>query len=127
MGRVIRWLIALAFITFGLLWPLVINGGGEASDAEDALRIAAGAGDSIDLLLTDVVMPGMNGVDLSKLLRSQYPRIKVIYASGYADSVMLRHGLTDTGAAFVPKPYGATGLAKKIREVLGRESSHSAG
>ena len=35
MGRVIRWLIALAFITFGLLWPLVINGGGEASDAED--------------------------------------------------------------------------------------------
>jgi PAS domain S-box-containing protein len=99
----------------------------EASGAEDALRIAARDGDSIDLLLTDVVMPGMNGVELSKQLRAQYPKMKVVYASGYADSVMLRHGVTDTGAAFIPKPYGPAVLAKKIREVLGRESSHAAG
>jgi CheY-like chemotaxis protein len=99
----------------------------EASGADDALRIASRDGDSIDLLLTDVVMPGMNGVELSKKLRTQYPRMKVIYASGYADSVMLRHGVTDTGAAFIPKPYGPAVLAKKIREVLGRESSHAAG
>jgi len=99
----------------------------EASGADDALRIAARDGDSIDLLLTDVVMPGMNGVELSRKLRAQYPRMKVVYASGYADSVMLRHGVTDTGAAFIPKPYGPAVLAKKIREVLGRESSHATG
>jgi len=97
----------------------------EASGAEEAMRIAARDGDAIDLLLTDVVMPGMNGVDLSRQLRAQYPRMKVIYASGYADSVMLRHGVTDTGAAFIPKPYGPAVLARKIREVLGRESSHA--
>jgi len=95
----------------------------EASSAEDALRIAARDGDSINLLLTDVVMPGMNGVELSKQLRAQYPHIKVIYASGYADSVMLRHGVSDTGAAFVPKPYGLSALAKKVREVLDREGA----
>ncbi len=99
----------------------------EAAGAEDALSIAARDGNAIDLLLTDVVMPGMNGVELSRELRTQFPRIKVIYASGYADSVMLRHGVTETGAAFIPKPYGPAVLARKIREVLGRESRHASG
>ena len=92
----------------------------EAADAEEALRLVASIQEPIDLLLTDVVMPGMNGVELSKRLLSQQPGLKVIFASGYADSVMLHHGVTDSGAAFLPKPYGPSSLASKIREVLER-------
>jgi FixJ family two-component response regulator len=62
----------------------------------------------------------MNGVELSKRLLSVRPGVKVIFASGYADSVMLHHGVADSGAAFIPKPYGPSTLATKIREVLGR-------
>jgi len=92
----------------------------EAADAEEALRLVASIQEPIDLLLTDVVMPGMNGVELSKRLLSLQPGLKVIFASGYADSVMLHHGVTDSGAAFLPKPYGPRSLASKIREVLER-------
>jgi PAS domain S-box-containing protein len=92
----------------------------EAADAEEALRLAAPLGEPIDVLFTDVVMPGMNGVELSKRLLSLRPEVKVIFASGYADSVMLRHGVADTGAALISKPYGPVALATKIREVLAR-------
>jgi CheY-like chemotaxis protein len=91
----------------------------QAADAEEALRLAAGFEEPIDVLLTDVVMPGMNGVELSKRLLALRPGIKVIFASGYADSVTLHHGVADSGAAFIPKPYGPGTLATKIREVLG--------
>ena len=89
----------------------------EAADGEEALCLASGRA-SIDLLLTDVVMPGMDGVELSKRLLSLRPSVKVIFTSGYADSMLLHHGVTDTGAALIPKPYGATALATRIREVL---------
>jgi two-component system cell cycle sensor histidine kinase/response regulator CckA len=92
----------------------------EAADAEEALRLAAALDEPIDVLLTDVVMPGMNGVELSERLLLLRPGTKVIFASGYADSVMLHHGVADSGAAFIPKPYGPSTLATKIREVLGR-------
>ncbi|HLK63236.1 MAG TPA: ATP-binding protein [Bryobacteraceae bacterium] len=92
----------------------------EAADAEEALRLASTTDEKIDVLLTDVVMPGMNGVELSKRLLAVRPSVKVIFASGYADSVMLHHGVAGTGAAFIPKPYGPGTLAAKIREVLGR-------
>ena len=92
----------------------------EAGDAEEALKLAAAFEEPIDVLLTDVVMPGMNGVELSKRLLLLRPGVKVIFASGYADSVMLHHGVADSGAAFLPKPYGPGTLATKIREVLGR-------
>jgi len=92
----------------------------EAADAEEALKLAAALEEPIDVLLTDVVMPGMNGVELSRRLLSLRPGVKVIFVSGYADSVMLHHGVADSGAAFIPKPYGPGTLATKIREVLGR-------
>src|SRR5678815_3220792 len=72
----------------------------------------------IHLLLTDVVMPGMNGVELAKRLRSCDPQLKVVFVSGYADSIILRHGALDEKARFVQKPYRPTLLASKIREVL---------
>ncbi len=91
----------------------------EASDADEALRISASFLGRIDVLLSDVVMPGMNGVELSKKLLLLRPEVKVIFVSGYADNVMLRHGVLQTAAAFIPKPYRAAALAAKIREIVG--------
>jgi FixJ family two-component response regulator len=62
----------------------------------------------------------MNGVELSKRLRSLRPDLKVIFASGYTDNVLLQHGVGETGAAFIPKPYGPSTLTSKIREAFGR-------
>ena len=93
----------------------------EAGDAEEALRVSANPVEPIDLLLTDVVMPGINGVELSKRLLTLRPEVKVIFTSGYADNVVLRHGLNETGAAFIPKPYGPDALGAKIREVLAKK------
>jgi PAS domain S-box-containing protein len=90
----------------------------EAADANEALRLAAVPGEEIHVLLTDVVMPGMNGVELSKLLLTLRPGVKVILVSGYADRAMLHDGLEDTGAALIPKPYRVNTLLAKIRELL---------
>ena len=91
----------------------------EAANADEALRLYASRAAPIHLLLTDVVMPGLNGVELSKRLRALDPQLKVLFVSGYADSIMLRHGTPDSGVNFVQKPYRAALLASKIREVLG--------
>jgi len=64
-------------------------------------------------------MPGMDGVQLSREFLSLRPEVKVIFASGYADSVMLRHGVLESGAPLIPKPYRPTELAAKIREIIG--------
>jgi CheY-like chemotaxis protein len=90
----------------------------EASDADEACRLYNSRDKPIHLLLTDVVMPGMNGVELAKRLRSCDPQLKVVFVSGYADSIILRHGALDEKARFVQKPYRPTLLASKIREVL---------
>jgi len=91
----------------------------EAADANEALRLSAVFLEPIDVLLTDLVMPGMDGVQLSKEFLSLRPEVKVIFASGYADSVMLRHGVLDSGAPLIPKPYRPAELAAKIREIMG--------
>jgi PAS domain S-box-containing protein len=91
----------------------------EAADAVEALHLSAISPEKIHLLLTDVVMPGMNGVELSKLLVVSRPGVKVIFMSGYADSALLHHGVKETGAVFIPKPYRLKTLLAKIRELLG--------
>jgi len=91
----------------------------EAADANEALRLSAVFVEPIDVLLTDLVMPGMDGVQLSKEFLSLRPEVKVIFASGYADSVMHRHGVLDSGAPLIPKPYRPAELAAKIREIMG--------
>jgi PAS domain S-box-containing protein len=90
----------------------------EAADGDEAIRLFEGSGTEIDLVLTDVVMPGMNGVELSRKLHSLCPGLRVIYASGYADSVILQHGIHDEGGVFLQKPYTPDILATKIRDVL---------
>jgi PAS domain S-box-containing protein len=72
----------------------------------------------IDLLLTDVVMPGMNGRELYELLAPRLPSVKVLYMSGYTDDVIAHHGLLDDGVNFIQKPLSVQSLAGKVRDVL---------
>ena len=90
----------------------------EADCGPQALTVAASCSDRIDLLLTDVVMPGMTGPSLAEHLRQQTPGMKVLYMSGYTDDVAGRHGVLDGRAAYLQKPFGTDRLATKIHEVL---------
>jgi PAS domain S-box-containing protein len=90
----------------------------EADCGPQALSMAGCFSGVIDLLLTDVVMPGMTGPALAEQLQSQMPGIKVLYMSGYTDDVAGRHGVLELGAAYLQKPFGSDALASKVREML---------
>jgi PAS domain S-box-containing protein len=85
----------------------------------DALQRAKDFDGAIDLLLTDVVMPEMSGIELAAAIASLRPGIKIIFTSGYTDDAIARQGILDPNVAFVQKPYRPKALARKIREVLG--------
>jgi two-component system cell cycle sensor histidine kinase/response regulator CckA len=89
-----------------------------ASAPGEAIRIAREHGGDIHLLLTDVVMPEMNGRDLAKNLLSLYPRMKRLFTSGYTADVIAHHGVLDEGVQFIQKPFSIEDLAVKLREVL---------
>jgi PAS domain S-box-containing protein len=90
-----------------------------ASNGEEALRlIQEAAGQAIDLLITDVVMPGMRGKALAEQLISIYPQLKVLFISGYATDAITQHGQLEQGTHFLSKPFTRTTFARKIREVL---------
>ena len=90
-----------------------------AANADDALRIVEQT-PSIDLLLTDVVMPGASGPELTRTLLQQRPALKVIYMSGYTEDAIVQHGVLNPGIAFLHKPFSAEALGRKIRDVLDR-------
>ena len=90
----------------------------EASSGKEALRSYKEFGKEISLLMTDVVMPGMNGEELAKQLLSIQPELKILYTSGYIDNpIALSDGLKH-GAAFIQKPFTNIELARKIRAIL---------
>lgn len=89
-----------------------------AANAEEALRIAQEVGDRIDIVFTDVVMPGMNGGELAERLLALYPRLKVVFTSGYTDEKLARSGVGEH--RFLPKPYEPAQLTATIRAVLDR-------
>ena len=89
-----------------------------ARDVDDAIRLFESRGDSIDLLLTDVVMPRMNGRDLARTLQDERPDLRVVYMSGYADSAIVRGGTLEPGLMFLQKPFTREGLGRKIRDAL---------
>jgi CheY-like chemotaxis protein len=90
----------------------------DAASAESALVVAKEHSGHIHLLLTDVVLPGMNGKELSERLKASHPWVKVLFASGYTADVIARHGVLHEGTAYIPKPYSPASLAIKVREVL---------
>jgi two-component system cell cycle sensor histidine kinase/response regulator CckA len=89
-----------------------------AESGERAMEIVAGDVGTFDLLLTDVVMPGMNGRVLSEQLLLRLPGMKVLYMSGYTDSFIAGHGVLDPGTNLLHKPFTEEILIRKIREVL---------
>jgi two-component system cell cycle sensor histidine kinase/response regulator CckA len=89
-----------------------------AAGAAEALEIAGNQPGGIDLLMTDVVMPGMNGRELAEQLVAKYPNVKVLFTSGYPADTIIRHGISESRTAFLEKPYLPVDLAKKIREVI---------
>ena len=95
----------------------------EAGNAEEALRVAREHGEPIDLLLTDVVMPGLHGHELAAQLRAQRPGLKVLYMSGFA-LVQAQHEMLETraglepGSPILPKPFSPESLTRKVSEVL---------
>jgi PAS domain S-box-containing protein len=90
----------------------------QASGGEQAIALSKAHGGRIDLLMTDVVMPGMNGRELATRLVVDHPETRVLFTSGYTENVILHHGVLDDSVSFLGKPYSPSTLAKKIREVL---------
>jgi len=89
-----------------------------AENGEDALEVASRFERNFDLLLTDVVMPGMNGRLLAEHLLPRQPGMKVLYVSGYTDSFIAGHGVLDPGTHLLHKPFTEEVLIRKVREVL---------
>lgn len=89
-----------------------------AARGEDALELARTYDGPIDLLLTDVVMPGLNGRQTADLIAAERPAIKVLFASGYTQDAIVQHGVLEQDINFIGKPYGAHTLAVKLREIL---------
>ena len=89
----------------------------EAANANEALAKLAQA-PAVDLLLTDVIMPGASGPELTQQIVEQRPAIKVIYMSGYTEDAISHHGVLNPGVAFLHKPFTSKALGRKIRQLL---------
>jgi len=94
-------------------YPILI-----ARDAQEALQVAAQYNRRIDLLLTDVVMPGMSGKALADEMARTDPRLKILFISGYSDDAIAHHGVKDPDIHLLQKPFSPLDLARKVREVL---------
>jgi CheY-like chemotaxis protein len=90
----------------------------QAADGWEALTVAARHPDPIDVLLTDVVLPGIDGKEVATRLRASRPKVRVIYTSGYDQELVAEHGVIQPGVAYLPKPFTAKELADKVREVM---------
>jgi hypothetical protein len=90
----------------------------DAEHGDRALEVAGRHQGPIDLLLTDVIMPGMNGRELADRLVATRPEAKVLFVSGYGADALVRYGV-EGGAAYVQKPFTPDVLARAVREVLG--------
>jgi len=93
----------------------------EAEDGAAALQIVDGYQGSIDLLLTDVIMPGMNGHELALHILKQLPELRVLYMSGYTENAIGHDGMLDAGINLLQKPFGLPVLRDRVREILDSE------
>ncbi len=96
-----------------------------AGNGHEALALAAPSNCHIDLMISDVVMPGMSGRELAQRMAGSRPGMRVLYLSGYTEDAIVHHGVLDPGTAFLQKPFSLDALACKVREVLDAESVSS--
>jgi len=94
----------------------------EAGDGIAGLSVAETQPGTIDILITDVVMPGMSGRELAKRVTALRPQIKVLYLSGYTEDAIIHEGALEAGTSFLQKPFTLHALARKVREVLRGEA-----
>ena len=92
----------------------------EAGGGSEALRLSREHQGPLPLLLTDVVMPGMSGRAVAQAISAARPETRILYASGYTDEAIARHGVLDPGTDFIQKPFSPDDLARRVREVLDR-------
>jgi PAS domain S-box-containing protein len=90
----------------------------EASNGAEALTLCEAEEDSVDLVVTDIVMPGMGGAEFAQVLRSKEPDARILFTSGYTGDVAFRQNMLHEGEAFLEKPFTPNALAKKAREIL---------
>jgi two-component system cell cycle sensor histidine kinase/response regulator CckA len=90
----------------------------EAASAEQAIQVASVFSGAIDLLLTDVIMPGMSGRQLAENLLSKSPKTKIVYMTGYTDDMVVQHKVLEPGVKLLQKPFGRVELALKVRSTL---------
>ena len=95
----------------------------EASNAEDAVAVCKTHNARVHLLITDLVLPRMNGRELAEHLSEVYPGIKTLFMSGYTDDATLKDGVLENRAVFLQKPFNMETLLRKVREVLGRAAA----
>ena len=95
----------------------------QACDGDDALYICEQHKDPIPLMLTDVVMPKMNGRASYERVMTLHPEMKVLYMSGYTEDAIVHHGVLEEGVNYIQKPFALEGLAGKVREVLDEDST----
>ena len=97
-----------------------------ARDAAEAMDLSRQWAGQLDILVTDVVMPGMNGSQLAAALCEEKPSVRVLYISGYPEEAVARHGVLEPGRSFLQKPFPPGVLLRKVREVLDKEDEWSA-
>ncbi len=106
---------------------MILSGQGytllSATRPSEAIRMAEEHDGRISLLITDVIMPDMNGRDLAKQLQSKFPELKCLFMSGYTANVIAHHGVLDDGVHFIQKPFTLSAIAAKVREVLDKLAS----
>jgi len=95
-----------------------------AEDGHTALELAAMHAGKIDLLMTDVVMPGIGGRELAERVSRLRPEIRILYMSGYTDQAIVQHGVLGNDAPLLQKPFTLAALASKLREILAPQLVH---
>lgn len=90
----------------------------EAANGDEALAVSQRYPGKIDLVVTDVVMPGMNGKEVAQAIQAQRPGTPVLFVSGYSEEIIARQGMIEPGVWYLPKPFGPDALERKVREIL---------
>ncbi|MEX2599366.1 MAG: PAS domain S-box protein [Dehalococcoidia bacterium] len=106
------------------LMATVLRGHGyqvlEAGNGEEALSLMEETGDNVDLIVTDIVMPGMSGPELVTRLKEHFTTLRVVFVSGYPDAAVARQGILDAGSGYLQKPMTPTALLRMVRDLLDR-------